>query len=598
MIQTFRIAPTSNEASMRSSRAFLITAFALGFAVSALAQGGAPGAGGFRQGGQFPRGGRTGPRDATPQPTGTAVLRGRIVGGDSGGPLRHALVRLSGVDMREGKMATTDEQGKWEIRDLPAGRVELTASKAGYVSLHYGQRRPFEQGRPLELADAQVVENVNFNLPKGSVITGRINDEFGDPVAEVMVMALRYRYFNGQRRLVPAGRLGQTDDGGNFRIFGLAPGDYYLSATLREGMVGENDPTNRSGYAPTYYPGTGSSQQAERVTVGLGGEVSGVSFALLPVRTAKITGTAIDSQGKPMTGAFVTLMESSEGGEGTFMMSFGGGARVGEGGHFTLNNVSPGDYTISAREMGPGREGDAETAETRITVGGEDIAGVSLIGTKGSIIRGSVSFDTQPTSGSVLPSSTTVMAIAKSPDASPMFRFRGGARDSLNEDWTFEVRAMTAPVLLRPMRTPPGYVLKGVFMGAQDVTDTGLNFKPGETITGVQVVLTTKTTSVNGTVTDDKGQPVTDYAAVIFAEDSAKWGFMSRYITMARPDQQGAFQARQLPPGRYLAIALDYIEDGEQTNPETLERLRGSATSFDLGDADQKALALKVVKAY
>src|SRR5204863_467155 len=97
----------------------------------------------------------------------------------------------------------------------------------------------------------------------------------------------------GQRRLVPVGRLSQTDDGGNFRIFGLAPGDYYLSATLRNGMFADTDPTNRSGYAPTYFPGTGSSQQAEHVTVGLGGEAGGVSFSLLPVRTAKITGTAV-----------------------------------------------------------------------------------------------------------------------------------------------------------------------------------------------------------------------------------------------------------------------------------------------------------------
>ncbi len=584
------------------------TIFSTGLVVAAisatlLAQGDRPpggGGGGFRgqggqPGGQFPRGGRTGPRDSMPQPTGTGVLRGRVVGGDNGGPLRHAVVRLSGIDMREGKMAVTDEQGKWEIRDLPVGRFNLNASKAGYVALDYGQRRPFEQGRPLELADNQVLENVNFNLPKGSVIAGRINDEFGDPVAEVMVMALRYRYFNGQRRLVPAGRLGQTDDGGNFRIFGLSPGDYYLSATIREGMFSENDPSNRSGYAPTYYPGTPSSQQAERVTVGLGGEVSGVTFALLPVRTARITGTAIDSQGKPMSG-FVTLMETSEGGEGNFMMSFGGGGRIGEGGHFTLNNVSPGEYTISAREMGPGA--DAETAEAKIVVSGEDLTGISLIGTKGSLIKGAVSFDTPPASGSVTPGSMSVIAMAKNADTSPMFRFGGQARDALNDDWTFEVRAMAAPVLLRPGRMPPGYVLKSVLLNGQDVTDAGISFKPGEAVSGVQMVLTARTQSVSGAVVDAKGQPVSDYTAVVFADDPAKWGYMTRYIAMGRPDQQGAFQVKNLPPGHYLAIAVPYLEDGEQSNPETLERFRGSATSVELAEGDQRTLSLTVVPNY
>jgi protocatechuate 3,4-dioxygenase beta subunit len=590
---------------MNAPRIVLCVAVTLATAVVAFAQGGPPPGGGgnvFRgqggppggPGGPFPRGGRTGPRDSMPQPTGTGVLRGRIVGGDSGSPLRHAIVRLSGIDMREGKVAVTDEQGKWEIRDLPAGRFNLNASKGGYVALDFGQRRPFEQGRPIELADSQVLENVNFNLPKGSVIAGRVNDEFGDPVAEAMVAAMRYRYFNGQRRLVPAGRFSQTDDGGNFRIYGLPPGDYYLSATLRTGMFGDTDPSNRSGYAPTYYPGTASSQQAERVAVGLGGEVSGVTFALLPVRTASISGTAVDSQGRPMTGAFVMLMEVSENGEGSFMMSFGGGGgRVGENGHFTIHNVSPGEYSVSAQEMG--RDADAERAEAKIVVGGEDLSGISLVGTKGSLIKGSVSFDTPPASGSVTPGSMSVMAMAKNPETSPMFRFGGQARDALNDDWTFEVRAMAGPALLRPGRVPPGYVLKSVIWNGQDVTDAGISFKPGEAVTGVQLVLTARTQRVSGGVTDAKGQPVTDYTVVVFADDPAKWGFMTRYIAMARPDQQGAFQVKSLPPGHYLAIAVPYLEDGEQSNPETLERFRGSATSFELGEGDQKALALTVV---
>lgn len=579
------------------SAVFIAAAVTTGFGQQGIPLGPGSGGGGTGQRGQFPRGGRTGPRDSMPQPTGTGILRGRIVGGDAGGPLRHAIVRLSGIDMREGKVAVTDEQGKWEIRDLPAGRFNLNASKGGYVSLDYGQRRPFQQGRPIELADNQVLENVNFNLPKGSVIAGRINDEFGDPVAEAMVAAMRYRYFNGQRRLVPAGRFSQTDDGGNFRIYGLPPGDYYLSATLRTGMFGDNDPGNRSGYAPTYYPGTGSSQQADHVTVGLGAEVDGVTFALLPVRTASVSGTAVDSQGRPMTGAFVMLMEISENGEGSFMMSFGGGGgRVGENGHFTIHNVSPGEYSVSAREMG--RDADAEQAEAKITVSGEDLTGVMLVGTKGSLIKGSVSFDTPPPSGSITPGSISVMAMAKNPDTSPMFRFGGPGRDTLNDDWTFEVRAMAGPALLRTMRTPPGYTLKNVLVNGQDVTDSGIAFKPGETVTGVQVVLTAKTQSVSGAVADAKGQAVTDYTVVIFADDPARWGYMTRYIAMARPDQQGAFQVKNLPPGRYLAIAVPYLEDGEQSNPETLERFRGSATAFELGEGDQKALALTVVPNY
>jgi protocatechuate 3,4-dioxygenase beta subunit len=553
-------------------------------------QGPVPGGPGGRRGG--------GMRDRPDMPTGTATLRGRVVGGESGGPLRRALVHLQGQEVREGKMTTTDEQGRWELKDLPAGRFTLTATKAGYVTLQYGQRRPFEQGRPLDIQDNQTLNNVNFNLPRGSVIAGRINDEFGEPVAEAMVMALRYRYFNGQRRLIPAGRFSQTDDGGNFRIYGLAPGDYYLSATLRLGMFMGGESTNRTGYAPTYFPGTPSEQQAEKVSVALGAEVTGISFALNPVRTARVTGTAVDSQGRPMTGAFVSLMETSGDGGNFMMMSFGGGNRVGENGHFTLTDVSPGEYTITAREMGPGRDGDeSETAEAKLLVSGEDISGVSLIGTKGATIKGQVSFDIQqPTS--LKPGSVGVYVTPKDPLGSPGFFMGPGNRDTLNDDWTFEMRAMRGPVLLRTGRTPPGYTLKAVYYNNQDVTDSGINFKPGESISGVQVLLTAKSSTVSGSVTDARSQPVTDYAAIIFAEDSAKWGFMSRYVHMARPDQQGAFQVKELPPGRYLAAAVDYLEEGEETNPETLERLRNTAMPFTLDEADTKTLALKVIAQY
>jgi protocatechuate 3,4-dioxygenase beta subunit len=582
----------------------ILTGVAIVLVLSAAGLAWAQGGGQFR-GGQFPGGGQgpgprgiRGMRDSQPR-TGTAVLRGLVVGGETGAPLRRAIVRLSGDGMREGKIASTDEQGRWELRDLPAGRFSLSASKAGYVTLQFGQRRPFEQGRPIDLRDGQTLENVTFNLPRGGVIAGRVNDEFGEPVAEAMVMALRYRYFNGQRRLIPAGRFSQTDDEGSFRIYGLAPGDYYLSATLRTFLFGNDESTNRSGYAPTYYPGTGSSQQAEKVTVGLGGEMTGITFSLLPVRTATITGRALDSQGRPMAGAFVQLIESTgEGGGGAFMMSFGGGSRAADNGHFTLTSVSPGDYTVVAREMGPGREGEAEVAAAQVTVAGEDINGLMLVGTKGATLHGQVLFDVQPAAGSVKPTSVAVNAMPKDPSAPPQLMSGPGMRDRVNDDWTFELRTMTGPVIVRTFRTPPGYVLKAVLLNGQDVTDTGIAFRPGEAVNGLQVVLTSRSSSVTGAVTDDKGQPVTDYAVVIFAEDSAKWGFLSRYVMLARPDQQGAFEAKPLPPGKYLAAAVSYIEDGEQTNPETLGRLRSVATPFTLGESDQHAITVKIVDTY
>lgn len=573
-----------------------LVALALAIAVSSLgAQGGV-----FM--GQRP-GPRTGPRDNLAQQTGTGRLRGRVVGGESGQALRRAIVRLQGQEFREGRVASTDEEGRWEIKDLPAGRYTLSASKGGYVQLQYGQRRPFEQGRPIELADGQTLENVNFNLPRGSVIAGRIVDEFGEPIADAMVSAMRYRYVSGRRRMVPAGRFAQTDDLGHFRIYGLAPGDYYVSATLRPvGMMGIESGDSTTSYAPTYYPGTGSPQQADRISVGLGAEMSGITFSLLPVKTVKVSGTAVDSSGRPMAGAFVMLREDMRSGEGSVMMMFGGGGnRVRDDGTFVLPNVAPGDYVLEARPMGMGPRGrggdEPEAAFTSVSVGGEDVTGVTLIGTKGTSIRGQVVVQPAAAASGVKPSEISINAVAKNADA-PMVFMGGEMRERIDDDWTFELRAVQSPVLLRTFRTPAGYSLKAVLVNNQDVTDTGIAFKTGEPVTGVQVVLSATSSSVSGGVTDDSGRPLADYAVVIFAEDREQWGFQSRHIRLARPDQQGAYQVKDLPPARYLAVAVEAVENGEESDPALLERLRPLATAFTLGEGEQRSLNLKIVQAY
>src|SRR6187431_1696486 len=108
--------------------------------------------------------------------TGTGKLRGRVVAADSGAVVRRAQVRISGTDIGV-KTASTDGQGRYEFKDLPAGRFTLSVSKAGFVTVQYGQSRPFEPGRPIELADAQLLEKADVSLPRGSALSGRILDE-------------------------------------------------------------------------------------------------------------------------------------------------------------------------------------------------------------------------------------------------------------------------------------------------------------------------------------------------------------------------------------------------------------------------------------
>ena len=131
-------------------------------------------------------------------------------------------------------------------------------------------------------------------------------DEFGEPVSDVQVSAMRYQFTPAGRQLAMAGRQATTNDIGEYRLFALAPGDYYVSATLRSANTFERT-DDRSGYAPTYYPSTADTASAQRLTVGVGQTLSEISISLLPIRTARVSGTAVDSQGRPMTGLVMAV---------------------------------------------------------------------------------------------------------------------------------------------------------------------------------------------------------------------------------------------------------------------------------------------------
>ena len=113
------------------------------------------------------------PRD-TSQKTGTARIRGRVVAADGGQPLRKAQVRAFAADIRENRGTSTDGDGRFELKELPAGRYTVSASKGSFVSLQYGQLRPFASGKPIELRDGETIEKVDFALPRGGIVTGRV----------------------------------------------------------------------------------------------------------------------------------------------------------------------------------------------------------------------------------------------------------------------------------------------------------------------------------------------------------------------------------------------------------------------------------------
>ncbi len=560
---------------------------------------------------------------------GTARIRGRVVSSENGAPLRRAQVRISGSDIAT-KTALTDPEGRFEFRDLPGGRFNLSASKSGYVNIQYGQLRPNESGKAIELVDAQVMERADIMMPRGSVISGRVLDEFGDPITDAVVTAMRSAWASGKRRLQPAGRPAMTNDLGQFRIYGLAPGDYFVSATLPGGDAGiemaiaaraasvagagipsASAPT--SGYAPTYFPGTVNGAEAQKIQLTVGQEAQNTDFALLPVKLSKVSGTVIDSSGKPVEGTMVNA--APRGGDAMmFPMMFpmgGSTARTDKNGNFTLSNVAPGDYVLQTRGMqitmsgsgdnmtfmarvgGPDAAGnEMEAGSVPISVSGEDIANVVVLTSKGATASGHMTFEGGK------PTGLTGIRISASPAEGldgPMLMLGPGSSANVKADGSFELRGLTGTRTVRAGNLPSGWMLKSVRVNGADVTDAGIEFKPGEAVTGLEIVVTSKVTEVSGTVKAGNGDPVKDYTVVLFSDDPQRWTVPNgRYIYGARPDQEGRFQVKSVPAGDYFAIATEYIAQGEWNDPEVLDKLKAKATRFSLGEGEAKRLDLKI----
>ena len=546
-------------------------------------------------------------RPQTPQPAaGTAQIRGAVVDAATGVAVRRATLRLRMVAPTRSSWTTvTDGDGAFVFPGLPKGRFTLSASKGGFLSLGPGQRSSSDAARPIETSEGGTVDLPPIQLPRGGVITGRIVDEYGDPVPEITVQTFRAQYLQGMRRLVSV-RSAQTNDIGQYRIYGLQPGTYYVAGS-RRGADGNPhqfvEPRTEAvggdgGLAPTFFPGTVSSVDAQRIEVS-GAEIPGVDFSLLAVSLVRISGSIADSRGKP-AGDYVVMLNPARSDHallgGTTL------AEVDADGRFTVANVAPGEYRLDVRSkraiealaesgsVGQSQRADApEFASVPITITGEDIAGVSIKLTSGHRMTGRVLVDgAAPDSKAVNALRVSVMSAITGVSAVML-----SAGAPVGEEGTFEVRGLLGRRFVRVNGLPPGWALESVRAGGMDVTDEGIEIR--EDVQAVDVLLTSRRTQVSGVVTDEAGNQVPDAAVIIFPEArERRTAPLNRFVTSTRAGNDGAFTVHALPAATYLAVAVPSLVDGEWAAPEQLERLTTHATRFTLAPGESKRIALRV----
>lgn len=532
-----------------------------------------------------PAGATGGPAAQTQGQSGSAVIRGRITAAESGMPIRRAQVRLSSSALPPTpRVVGTDDQGRYEFAGLPAGRYSLQAARNGYVSVFYGQRRPRESGVPIELKDGQAVEQMDIALPRGSVIIATVTDEFGDPFDNAQVYVLERNAAGALVNVCCANA--STDDHGRVRLSGLLPGDYVIAANPNFGSTSPMLDANDSGkrYAATYYPGTTEAAEATTIRVGTAQEVP-AAFAIVPARTARVTGSITRSSGAPLSAVVVSMTSQFGGG------STGKTIQVEPDGTFSFSDVLPGDHSLTARPSFDARSspGSADTGRLMVRVAGADVTGLLIDMAGGATLRGRIVIDEgQPPSGVYAQDFAISIATMGQPAQSI-------GRLTVHDDWTFEMTGVSAKGTLRLRSNTHGYFTKSVVINGKDVIDTPTSFASGSDVSDIEVVITRKVGQVTGTVTDARNAVVNEYVVLVFPEDRERWGPGSRFQASGRPDQTGSFKINGLPPGRYYAAAISSLQTAGGGSEELLNRLQATAARFTIGEGETRALTLRLI---
>lgn len=525
----------------------------------------------------------------------TARIQGRVVAADTGLAMNGALVQVNGTDLL--RTTRTDSNGLYRFDALRAGRYNVSVSKPGYVTLQFGQRTPFEQFQPVDVAEGQLIEHVNVSLPRGGVITGRVWDPFGDPVAGVRVNAHRFRYAPDGRRYVASGGLGQTygpavsDDRGVYRVYGLMPDKYVVVATPADEhltVVSDIGGERKESWAATYHPDTVVPDEARAVTVTSGQETS-ADVALVATTMFHVSGVVHDSHGRPLTNATLAL-RSTDGRPGDRHRF----AQLHTDGRFTVFGVLPGEYVLDVQGTAPSDKTPHEFASVPVTVRTEDVDDLIIPTGAGATIRGRVIFEGgRPSDGgeplrmSVAPTGSAAATIVSVAD--------GGA--VIDRTGAFEIRGVAGNVLFRAASLPNGWTYKRIMLRGRDVTDVPVELASTDDLDGLEVVLTPRLTTVNGTVTTPDGREAPDVVVVVLPRQRRNDFSPLRFVATKKTDRQGSYEVHGLPASNYVAIAVDYIDEYDLWDPSFQDYVLAHGQAFQLLEGTQLMLNLQLLNA-
>jgi hypothetical protein len=532
-----------------------------------------------------------------------ATLSGIVTKDPGSEPVKKALIELIAESQSDGTnyTALTGVDGGFRVENIAPGRYHLFVERSGFQEIDKHRRRA--DGRVITLTAGQELKDLVVRLQAAAVVEGRVTDEDGDPMPEAQVAVLRATFVAGRTRWEQAGAE-RTNDLGEYRIAGLAAGNYFVSVTpppdfrslieaSGNAAAGNSssaavDKPAPAAYQTIYYAGTRDRAQAAPIQLHAGDDFP-ANFSLTPSPSLTIRGSVVNLP--PGTTAAVMLQSKD------FSLVLNG-AEMHKDGSFEIRDVTPGAYTIFATVDNAAVPMMARQA---LQVASENVEGLRLAPQAGGSIRGHVRLES---SSATKPDPSQMFLLlhstADDDDALGAYSMTEGASSPgfstlahVNSDGTFEWKDVPPghySVQISDTSAMPDWFLKSVAVGGA-AADSGFNVGGGATV--ISLVASANGAVAEGMATNQKDEPIAD--AVVVAVPVARFRSHPDRYRKAVADQTGRFTLRGLPPGDYTIFAWESIDGDAYYNPEFLKSYEGQGKALHANEGERTSMQLRTI---
>ena len=535
--------------------------------------------------------------------TAHALLEGIVTRDPGSEPVKKALIELIAESQNDGAnyTALTAADGSFRMENIKPGRYRLFVERTGYQEIDKHHRHT--EGRVLTLTAGQEVKDVAIILQAAAVVEGRVTDEDGDPLAEAQVAVLRQTFVQGHSHWEQSGAE-RTNDLGEYRIAGLAPGKYFVAVTpppdfrsLIETAGNAPGASSRAGaasekpaplvYQTTFYPGTRDRAQATPIPLHAGDDFP-ANFSLTPSPSLTIRGSVVNL---PPGSSAAILLQSKD-----FNLVLSG-AEMHKDGSFEIRDVSPGAYNIVATV-----DNVAVPMMARQSLQlAESVEGLRLSPQSGGAIRGRLRMEpganSRPDPSQFFLLLHSLAEENDSNDDSFGAVTMGGGFSNLahvSGDGSFswkDVPPGTYSVQISDVSAMPDWFLKSATSDGHDATDSGISVGGGA-IT-LDLMASANGGTIDGVAGNQDDEPVAD--AVIVAVPEARFRNHQDRYRKAVSDQSGHFSLRGLPPGDYTLFAWQSIDGEPYYNPEFLRNYEDRGKAMRVREGNRVSVQLKAI---